>query len=519
MKVAIRVDASSQIGTGHFMRCLALADGLRQRNIFIRFVCRHIPEQLRSFLQEKNHDHVLLKPSIAEGSQSDLFHGSWLGTTQAQDAAETIQALSDHIWDWVIVDHYSLDSRWEKELRKIAKKIFVVDDIADRVHDCDFLLDQNLYVDMENRYLQKVPSYCKLLLGPQYALLRQEFAHLHEKVRTRHGRPRKILVFFGGVDAENYTEHTIRVLSQMNIPDVQIDVVIGGQNPKREMVQSLSKQFGFFCHVQTNRMAELVTEADMGIGAGGTAVWERCCLGLPTLTISLAHNQRDLTVNAAKKGLLYSPDRESTSDYFLENHIKALFENSALREHLSENSMKAVDGLGVLRVVKRIICSDLISGPDSSLGVRLAVVEDGARTWKWRNSKKVRENSFDPTPISMDDHLTWWKEALSNPARTLLIAQFQGTDVGVLRLDFEKDQAIVSVYLDSDFTGIGLGSSLLRLGNSWLLENRPQVNTVLAKILPENEASIQAFEAAGFRLNHLVFSWSPKNRGNQDMTI
>lgn len=517
LRIAIRVDSSTQIGTGHFMRCLTLADELVQRGAQIRFISRHILSYLRDMLTKKGIEFMPLKNETGPSNIDELPHAHWLGVSQQQDAQATVKAISDQSWDWLIVDHYALDARWEIALRKTAKKIFVVDDIADRVHDCDILLDQNLHGDLEKRYLSKVPSHCRILLGPQYALLRKEFAHLREKVKPRHGRPRKILVFFGGVDAENHTEHAVRVLSQMGLPDVRVDVVIGRQHPKCEKLQSLSKEFGFFCHVQTDRMAELVMEADMGIGAGGTAVWERCCLGLPTLTICAADNQKDLTYNAAMKGLLYTPDFEFSPDYFLENHIKALFENSALREYLSKNSMKAVDGLGVMRVVNYIMSFELKNGTDDSLGIRFAVMEDGVRTWKWRNSLKVRENSFDPTPISLDTHLAWWKESLSNPARALLIAQLQGTDVGVLRLDFEKSQAIVSVYLDPDFTGISLGSSLLRLGISWLMKNRPEVNAVLAKILPGNEASIRAFEAAGFQLNHLVYTWNSKNQIYQNV--
>ena len=194
-QIAFRTDASDQIGTGHFMRCLTLADGLKQRGAQICFVSCHLPEQLRSILVAKGHEFVLLDSVQNALALDELAHAHWLGGTQAEDAADTIRALSDRILDWLVVDHYALDFRWESALRQTAKKIMVIDDIADRQHDCDVLLDQNFYADMQTRYTGKVPSHCRLLLGPRYALLRDEFRQLHEHVKPCSGPVKRMLVF------------------------------------------------------------------------------------------------------------------------------------------------------------------------------------------------------------------------------------------------------------------------------------------------------------------------------------
>jgi len=156
LKIAVRVDASVQIGTGHFMRCLTLADGLRERGAKIRFVSRHLPEHLRSMLAEKGHEFVPLDSAKNDMPLDELEHAHWLGVSQPQDAADSIQALSEEAWDWLIVDHYALDMHWESAMRRTAKQIMVIDDIADRRHDCDVLLDQNFYSDMQKRYTGKV---------------------------------------------------------------------------------------------------------------------------------------------------------------------------------------------------------------------------------------------------------------------------------------------------------------------------------------------------------------------------
>ncbi|MDA3875690.1 MAG: UDP-2,4-diacetamido-2,4,6-trideoxy-beta-L-altropyranose hydrolase [Halothiobacillus sp.] len=181
--IAFRTDASSQIGTGHFMRCLTLADALKQRGAQTRFVSRHLPEYLRSMLAAKGHEFAPLDKAQHDAILDELAHAPWLGTSQVQDAQATIQALSGQAWDWLIVDHSALDARWESVLRRTAKQIMVIDDIADRQHECDMLLDQNFYADMELRYIGKVPLHCQLLLGPRYAMLRDEFRQLHEQIK------------------------------------------------------------------------------------------------------------------------------------------------------------------------------------------------------------------------------------------------------------------------------------------------------------------------------------------------
>lgn len=289
--IAFRTDATSQIGTGHFMRCLTLADELIQCGAHIRFVSRELPAYLRDMLAAKGIELASLESEVSPSFIADLAHSYWLGCSQAQDAQATIQALSDQHWDWIVVDHYALDACWERALRASTKQIMVIDDIADRQHDCDMLLDQNLYVDMQTRYTGKVPSHCQLLLGPRYALLRDEFRQLHEQTKPRTGRIKRVLVFFGGVDADNYTSHAIEALSEIGMSGLHVDVVIGAQHPCREQIKAACAQHGFVCHVQTDKMAELMAAADLAIGAGGSATWERCCLGLPCVVGAVAQNQ------------------------------------------------------------------------------------------------------------------------------------------------------------------------------------------------------------------------------------
>ncbi|MBU1656486.1 MAG: UDP-2,4-diacetamido-2,4,6-trideoxy-beta-L-altropyranose hydrolase [Gammaproteobacteria bacterium] len=357
MKIAIRVDATSQIGTGHFMRCLTLADALKKRGAQIRFVSRRLPEYLRSMLAAKGHDFVPIDGVQNEVALDELAHAHWLGVSQTQEAVDSIQVLSDRTWDWIIADHYALDFRWESMLRQTAKRILVIDDIADRQHDCDMLLDQNYYADMEARYIGMVPAHCQLLLGPRYALLRDEFRQLHEQIKPRNGPVKRVLVFFGGVDADNYTGRAIEALSEIDAPGLHVDVVIGAQHPCREQINTACAQHGFICHVQTDKMAELMATADLAIGAGGSASWERCCLGLPALLVALADNQ----INIAKAldlfgACIYVGTLKATSVPIMRSEIVSLLSSQDQLKVLSKKAYSLVDGLGVGRVCQEMSC-------------------------------------------------------------------------------------------------------------------------------------------------------------------
>jgi len=351
MRVSIRVDASSQIGTGHFMRCLTLADALQQRGAQARIVSRNMPEHLRDMLAAKGHEFIRLVSRPREENSDRLSHAHWLGTSQHADAQDTVQVLSDQTWDWLVVDHYALDARWESALRQTAKNILVIDDIADRQHDCDVLLDQNFYADMDTRYAGKVPPHCQLLLGPRYALLREEFRQLRDQVKPRIGPVKRVLVFFGGVDADNYTACAIAALAGLTTPDLQVDVVIGAQHPFREELEFKCAEYGFSCYVQTHRMAELMAAADLAIGAGGSATWERCCLGLPCIVMAIAENQEQAAQDLATTGAIkFVAGKSEIAAAQLERIIAETRESEWING-ASLSALHLVDGQGVNRVI------------------------------------------------------------------------------------------------------------------------------------------------------------------------
>ena len=302
MRIAFRTDASLHIGTGHVMRCLALANALKERGAQCIFVCRPHQGHLIDLIAQFGH-HALALPDLLETAQPDInktLHGHWLGTDWTTDALETEKRLSAHTsgrpLDWLVVDHYALDARWERAMRKRAHRIMVIDDLADRPHTCDLLLDQNLG-RTEADYCGLLNAKVTTLIGPQYALLRPDFAALRIQSLVRRRKSpqlRRLLVTMGGVDKDNVTGKVLAALQTCNLPDdLHLTVVMGVHAPWLVQVRAQAAQMHWPTEVLVgvNNMAQLMAESDLAIGAAGSTSWERCCLGVPTIQLALAKNQ------------------------------------------------------------------------------------------------------------------------------------------------------------------------------------------------------------------------------------
>jgi UDP-2,4-diacetamido-2,4,6-trideoxy-beta-L-altropyranose hydrolase len=301
MNICIRVDSSTKIGTGHVMRCLTLADQLYQQGNSISFICREHEGNLCGIIEGKGY-------KVYRLSKDHQFNDAlW-----EVDAEQTTSIISKQFGsvDWLIVDHYQIDIKWESKLYSVAKKIMVMDDLADRYHVCDVILDQNLYHDMESRYEKLVPNDSKKLFGPKYALLRKEFVEERKKLRSRNGELRRILVFFGGTDPTNETEKVLESINMIKKKELFFDVIVGNTNPRIEYLKALSDQLSNVeFHCQINYMAALMNKADFSFGAGGSTTWERCYLGLPTCITIVAENQVEVTKAMESHGCIINLGR------------------------------------------------------------------------------------------------------------------------------------------------------------------------------------------------------------------
>lgn len=363
MKVFIRADASTQIGTGHVMRCLTLAGDLKLLGMEVSFISRVLPGDLCDYVESKGFK--VYRLNTVENRDGDYWE--WLTENWLEDARKTQEILLNQVTDRaditninineersglnktftdpadttnissriaaelfsaagssskaglslnLVVDSYALDSKWEKYQRPYVGKLMVLDDLADRPHDCDLLLDQNYYRNMDRRYEGLVSSACKMLLGPQYALLRPEFHQAKKDLRKRDGKIRRILVFFGGSDPTNETKKALEAIKLLNRPEIAVDVVVGAANPHQEEIKSICSELpNTTFQYQVENMAELMAAADLAIGAGGATTWERLYLELPTIAIAVAENQVEtLAALGGAKKLYYLGRNEEVSE-------------------------------------------------------------------------------------------------------------------------------------------------------------------------------------------------------------
>jgi UDP-2,4-diacetamido-2,4,6-trideoxy-beta-L-altropyranose hydrolase len=358
MKVVFRADASTQIGTGHVMRCLTLADALRELGAHCDFVCRKHDGHLLGTIAQRRHHSVVL-PSLATTTDrlpADTVHGAWLGIDWQTDARQTCEALSGQSVDWLVVDHYALDHRWEKALRPHCQNLMVIDDLADRAHDCDVLLGQNLGRSGQD-YDGLLEARTAIFIGPQYALLRPEFAQLRSLSLARRVQPqlKHLLINMGGVDKDNATGQALRSLTGCDfLTDLRITVVMGPHALWSEDVKRQAERMKWPTQVLVgvNTMAQLMADSDLCIGAAGGTSWERCCLGLPSFVLVLADNQLRGAQALAKAGAAVVLDVQHLSQVF-ETYLKNL--GNVQLESMASAAAAVSDGLGVQRIVAAML--------------------------------------------------------------------------------------------------------------------------------------------------------------------
>ena len=313
MLAVIRADASTSIGSGHVMRCLTLAHRLKkEKNARVFFVMRVLPGNLIGVVEKQEFEVLKLLPANQKYSLNG--YGLWLTVPMEVDAEQTIEVLQHYLQehgfdvvDRLIVDSYALDEQWEQVLRQYCREIMVIDDLANRRHDCDILLDQNFYLNKDIRYAGLVPEHCKMLLGPEHALLREEFYEAKKHLRKRDGNIKNILVFYGGSDLTNETEKAIKALVQLHDEGYNFtaDVITGVSNSRREKIKKLCSKYHFLhYYCQVSNMAEFMNKADLMLGAGGSTTWERLYMELPALVTAVAENQIQGCIDCSKSGII-----------------------------------------------------------------------------------------------------------------------------------------------------------------------------------------------------------------------
>jgi UDP-2,4-diacetamido-2,4,6-trideoxy-beta-L-altropyranose hydrolase len=477
------------MGTGHVMRCLALAQAWQDAGGRAIFAMADSTAGIQARL-------------AAESCKTVSILGA-AGTKE--DSRETISLAREHNANWVVVDGYQFGADYQQALKSAGLKILFLDDYVHAKHYfADFVLNQNVTAD-ESLYQQKEPQ-TQLLLGPRYSLLRREFSAWKDWTREVSPVVRRLLVMMGGSDAENLSSRAIEALSLAGL-DLETTIVVGGSNPHLATLVGAVTHSGLKIELirDVTNMAELMARADVALSAAGSTCWELCLLGLPALLVDVAENQTALAKELDRRGCAIHIGSRDVSAAVIVAGLHRLCRDHELRISLSQRSRELVDGNGARRVVS------VLRGTEG-MRLRRARIEDRRILWEWANDPAVRASSFSSDPISWETHVAWFAEkcAFDEPAESarrsdqnkslIWIAEdATGTAIGQIRFDFRPDGSCeVDVSIAPSMRGLGLASTVIRLGVQELRKEQSG-GRVHALIKSTNVASLKAFEQAGFR--------------------
>ena len=421
------------------MRCRTLAHALKQQGAEILFLCRKQPGDLIELLEEDYRVLALPEQDLSScgGLEGRNLYEAWLGVSQTQDAKECLRALAStgvHTVDWLVIDHYGLDASWEAQLKigineDSKVKLLVIDDLADRPHQADILIDQNFFGDSTNeRYQKLVPEYCQQLLGPHYALLGPEYAKLQPLIPVRR-QLKRLLIFFGGVDPKNLTGKALKALMHSSFEHLEVDVVLGRKSPNRKQIEKLAaSRPSTTLHAPLPSLAGLIARADLAIGAGGATTWERACLKLPSLVVTIAANQRPIAEALAQRGDVHLlGDSETVSTQQIQSVMLAQIAGSFQQEQNAGGDL--TDGLGVSRLVVAML------GTKTSISLFLAKKSDESLLSRWSKDLQLaadRGTSAPKVPSNFNQIKT---RNLDNQEQLLLIAKTsENCPIGQIRL-------------------------------------------------------------------------------------
>jgi UDP-2,4-diacetamido-2,4,6-trideoxy-beta-L-altropyranose hydrolase len=553
--VAICADASRQIGSGHLMRCLSLAKALRQIGAEVRFYYAAWPGHadtwlnaqgfhgelldfaVNDFLADENaKDSVNVWSTLWQQQYGQVCVKAWQPWLQSLNALQNLTALqsintetfsaehakkTESIYrkiDWCIYDNYGLAADFVKVIKPSCRQLMAIDDLANREHPVDLLLDQNAVFGMQTRYQTWLPAACTQLLGPQYALLRPEFYPSSVTITAQTSSARnyqqvhRILVSIGGSDTVGLTERLCRLLfAQQVFADISLDVVVGSAYEKiNELTELIAARANSRLFVQTNEMANLMRQADLAIGAGGSSQWERALTHLPSLVVAVADNQQPGCEYLQHLGaIVYLGRVEQVTDDALFTAITELIRNKVLRQSLAERayalmttaennvsqSPTEVPYFGAEKVARQLRFLTTLA----TLELRLAEKADAKLLFTWANDPYVRAMAFSKAPIAWNTHLTWFEQKRQDASTDIWICEQFGHAVGQCRLNAVTPQiGEIHLNLNPACRGLGLAAAMIAKACQASMA-RHHWQEIHAVVKLSNHASLRAFIRAGFQ--------------------
>ena len=478
MNLLFRTDASLKIGTGHVMRCLALAQAWQDAGGSAMFAMAEATPAIQA--------------RVAAESCGIVPVSAGVGTED--DSAQTIAWAGEGQAAWIVVDGYQFDGEYQRRLKAAGFKLLFLDDYGHAAHySADFVLNQNVSAN-QGLYADREGHTC-LLLGPRYCLLRREFAAWRKWTRKPLSVGRRVLVTLGGSDPGNMTLRVVDALKMVRLKDLEATILVGGSNPLAAMIEKAAARSGpniTVKHDATN-VAELMAAADVAVSGAGSTCWELCRMGLPALLVDLAANQTPLASELERRGCAVHVGDQATSMQKIAQQLERLLGSHELRQSLSQRAQELVDGWGTSRVVSVLQRTE-------RLRLRPVRAEDSRLLWEWANDPQVRAASFSSAPIPWETHVAWFAQRLGPEKTLIFIAEDEAaTPCGQIRFDARTDgDWETDISMARGWRGCGLAGDLLRLGMHTMEEKGSNLR-FHAFVKPANLASVKMFGKAGFK--------------------
>ncbi|MBV6624167.1 MAG: UDP-2,4-diacetamido-2,4,6-trideoxy-beta-L-altropyranose hydrolase [Rivularia sp. (in: Bacteria)] len=484
-RLIIRADASTKIGTGHLMRCLALAQAWQDnQGQAVFFMASSVPA-IEKRLQSEGMK--VIHTSVIQGS--------------SEDAVETVNIAHNLNAEWVVVDGYHFGSEYQKLIKESGLHLLFIDDYGHANHYyADLVLNQNIHAH-ENLYFNK-ESYTQLLLGTDYTLLRREFWQWRGWKRETPSVANKILVTLGGADPDNVTSKVIQGLQLVEGEELEVVVVVGGSNPHYEQLKTATKQSSFPIRLERNvtNMPELMAWADVAIASAGSTSWELAFMGLPSLVLILADNQRDIAQKLGEIEVSINLGwHEDVSVEQISKVIIELLESAEIRSKMTSLGNELVSGEGSNKV--------LVSLQGKEIRLRPVNQTDCKLLWHWANDPEVRSVSFSSnSTIPWNNHVQWFNSKLSSPNCIIYIAINKLDEpIGQVRFDIKANEATISISIDANFRSQSYGSKLIKIATEKLFFES-DIKTINAYIKNDNYKSVKSFINSGFHQIKVVDS-------------
>jgi len=473
----IRVDSSVDIGAGHIMRCLALAEAWHDFGGRVIFVVAKGAPEIETRLKSEGIEVFCLKTQA--GGQDD--------------ASQTTRLALKKGACWIVVDGYHFGAEYQKNIKNSGLHLLFIDDYGHAgYYYADIILNHNAYAS-ESLYVNRSPS-TKLLLGNRYALLRRDFLKWREYGRETLDVAHKVLVTMGGTDPHNVTLKVIRALQQIKVAKIEAVVVVGEFNQHYDELRTAAKdpRLSIRFESSTSNMSELMAWADVAVSAAGVTSLELAFMGIPNILLILADNQRLVAEYMNKVGAAINLGwhQDVSSDKIAEALTK-LLADANMRREMAQRGRELVDGDGAVRVLMHM--------DDGIFHLRNAREDDCRLIWEWRNDPASLAVSFSSEPIPWEQHMKWFKTY--DPNRKMYVAEnIDGVPIGQIRFDFKGNEAVASITIDEKFRGKGYGSRLIRFASKRTF-TFSGIDLIHAYVKQSNEASVRSFKNAGFKIH------------------